>query len=95
MNNLERNNSELKEIERLVKPNTLNLILSTLVFSSPYGHLIFKIISKDYSDLMLNTLLIFPTLILLFYYWNKFFYSYKTYKEVSKEIFAELNKDKY
>lgn len=92
MKNSIRKKNELQEIEKLLKPNILNLILSTLVFLGPYGHLIFKIISKDYSILMLSVLLIFPTLILLYNYWNRFIYNNKTYKEVAKDILAELNK---
>lgn len=92
MKNSIRKKNELQEIEKLLKPNILNLILSTLVFLGPYGHLIFKIISKDYSNLMLSALLIFPTLILLYNYWNRFIYNNKIYKEVAKDILAELNK---
>lgn len=93
MKNSKGSEGELKSIEKLVKPSVVTLILGTLVCLGPYGHLILKIIEKGYNDLLLTTLLVFPTLILLSYYWFWYVNSRKTYKKLAKEIFEQLNKD--
>lgn len=93
MKNLEESEKELKEIEKLVKPSIMMLIITTLVYISPYGHLILAIITKDYDYLLLLTLLVFPTLILLTLHWNWYIDSIKKYKKVARDIYKDLNRD--
>lgn len=58
-----------KFIKQLIKPKITSGLLLTFVCLGPFGNLVFNIITKDYSRLIVYALLSFPTLIIIGAYW--------------------------
>lgn len=83
----------LNDVEKLVKPSMLTLIIVTLVGLAPYGNLVLKIVEKDYNNLLLMTLLIFPSLIFMTVYWCWHIYSLIRYKKIAKDIIENFDKN--
>lgn len=83
----------LNDVEKLVKPSMLTLIIVTLVSLAPYGNLVLKIVEKDYNNLLLMTLLIFPSLIFMTVYWCWHIYSLIRYKKIAKDIIENFDKN--
>lgn len=83
----------LNDVEKLVKPSMLTLIIVTLVSLAPYGNLVLKIVEKNYNNLLLMTLLIFPSLIFMTVYWCWHIYSLIRYKKIAKDIIENFDKN--
>jgi len=86
MKNPKDREDELNEIEKLIKPQKLLLILRSLILIAPYGHLILQILSEDYSKLLLTSIIVLPTIVLLTLLWREYIYNLKRYKKVAMEI---------
>lgn len=93
LNNSKGSDKDLKQIEKLIKPSNLSLIIMTLICFGPYGNLILKIIEKDYAELIVVTLIVFPTLILMSVYWYWHFNTLRNYKRIAKEIDEQYHRD--
>ncbi|MBM7616430.1 hypothetical protein [Alkaliphilus hydrothermalis] len=89
----EYDEEQLKDIEKLIKPKISTLILLTVIYISPYGHLLLHIALKEYDKLLLSSLLVFPSLIMLGVTWNDHFYYVKNYKNIAKETYNKLFKE--
>lgn len=58
-----------KEIEKIIKPKKISLILITLICLGPFGHLVLRVIEND-SGILQAALFTFPSLIFLGAYWS-------------------------
>lgn len=81
-----------KDLEKVLKPSLFLLVCYTLILIGPYGNLLLDIANEDYNDLLLTALLSFPTLILLTYYWIRYFDKLKSYKKEVENILLDLKK---
>ncbi len=82
----------LKDIEKMLKPEITTLIAGTLTLLVPYGNMILKIINNENDGLLIISLLVFPSLLLLFAFWNWYIKKCKRYKREAKELYDEINK---
>lgn len=87
------NNYDLKDIEKMLKPQITTLVVGTLALFAPYGNMILKIANNDNYRLLLTSLLVFPSLLLLFTFWCWYIRKWKGYKKEAKELFDEVNRD--
>lgn len=91
MKKVKKNNDySLEDIEKMIKPKISLLIACTLICLGPYGHLILKIVDKDYEKLLTPALLTFPTLIAMCTYWYLYLNKRKSYKSVAKEVYENI-----
>lgn len=85
--------NSLGEIEKLLRPNLLTIIIATLVCIGPYGNLILRVLNKDYDHLLTSVLLTFPTLIIMCICWFWYLTRIRSYKKRAKEIYDEIKED--